>query len=83
MATPAVGECVALDTVIVCKRRFRRLGLRLEGEHHPRVHSSTHPSFHTGDVLYVINGRQAVGARQTARRIWCGTHLSITMWRRV
>jgi hypothetical protein len=34
-------------------------------------------------VLYVINGRQAVGARQTAQRIWYETHLSITMWRRV
>jgi hypothetical protein len=83
MASLAEGERVTLDTVVVCKRRFRRLGLRLVGDHHPRVHSSTHPSFRTGDVLYVINGRQAVGARQTAQRIWYETHLSITMWRRV
>ena len=79
----AVAERVDLDTVIVRKRRFHRIGLELQGWHHPCVTASAHPSFRTGDVLYVVNGRQAVGAQRTARRIWLATHLSVTVWRRV
>ena len=76
-------ELVVLETVFVYKRRFRKLGLRLEGTHHPRVHSSTHPMFRTGDVIYVINGREAIHAQRVAQRIRYGRHLSITLWRRL
>ena len=74
---PIEGVRVTLDTVVVTKRRCRRLGLRLEGLGHLRVNASTHPLFHPGDV-YVINGRQAVGARQT-RRIWWSKYPSINV----
>lgn len=76
------GTCVHLVTVVVHKRRCRRLGLQMQrGVGHPTVTHSDCPSLRGGDVLYVINGRPAVGARRVAWRIWWARDMSVTVWR--
>lgn len=79
----AEGHLVTLETVLVRKPRFARVGLQLEGNAHPRVVESKDARFRVDDVVYVINGCPCHGARRTASRIRWGTHLSITVWRRV
>jgi hypothetical protein len=79
-----MAECepVELETIFVSKRRFSRIGLRLEGSHHPKIVSSTHEKFFAGDIVFYINGRPAVGSRNTSWFILTSKHLSVTVWRR-
>ena len=79
-----VGAAVECVTVHVRKRRWQRLGLELEGrglDDWPKVHSSTDARFRVGDVVYMINGREARGHERTARRIVWKRRMSITLLR--
>ena len=79
----AEAQLVTLETVLVRKPRFARVGLQLAGDAHPRVVESKDARFRVDDVVYVVNGRPCYGAKRTAWRIRWKTHLSVTVWRRV
>ena len=74
---------VHLDTIFIQKRRFTKIGIDLEGTGHPNVIRSRSASFLAADTLYIINGRETIGARHTSWRIFKARYLSITVWRAV
>ena len=83
MQPAARGDPLVAVTVVVVKRRRARIGIDLCGDAHtpPTVTASANARFLAEDIVYVINGRPARGARATARRIWRKAHLSITVLR--
>lgn len=72
-------------TIVVQKRRYATVGIRLQDAigplQHPVITQSSDARFHEGDAVYVINGRVARGARRTAWRIRRKAWLSITLLR--
>lgn len=79
----STGQSVECITVYVQKRRWQRLGITLERTHSqwPRVHSSTDTRFQIGDVVYMINGREAAGLVHTAKTIVWKRRMTITVLR--
>ena len=78
-----IGRRVECQTVCVCKVRWRRLGLDLQGHdsQHPTIISSSDPRFQAGDIIYTVDGHLAYGARRTARRIRWKRNMCICLLR--
>ena len=79
--TIAHGNLVSLKTVIIQKRRFRKLGIFLQGEDTVTIVTSEHDDFRTNDIIFAINGRHMTNARNTSRYIWLHKYLSISFYR--
>lgn len=78
----AHGTPVEIITIHVQKRRFEYLGIRLTGNHWPRVVQTSDSRFHIDDMLWMINGKEANGV-QCAQRIVRKSHLTISLLRKI
>lgn len=79
--TIAQGSLVTLKTVVIKKRRFRKLGIFLQGQDIVTIVRSEHNDFQTNDIIFAINGRYTTNARDTSRYIWLHKYLSISFYR--